>query len=245
MSLFRNLTSLTQLKLRENENVSDYLKNFDEKINNLRSCGFDKTIDSDHLFKTFLLASLPSSYESLVGGIVTDLDLETYEEVYNKILNKSVFSNPRPSYPVTNLTTVEKKLCHLCNRFHFGHCATECPRCKKPHYGHNKCVSPVPVLNKNPSNYSWYIDSGANISVSNSVDNFQSLSASTGDIGVACIDGRLSINGIGEIYLIMPTGKSIHLCNVIYSSNAARNILSVHDLTKVGFNVLFTDSGFF
>jgi hypothetical protein len=75
------------------------------------------------------------------------------------------------------------------------------------------------------------------------VNNFSFITKSSGDIGVACKHGRLSIDGIGEIYLNMPFGKSLRLCNVIHSSNAARNILSVNEITKLGFLVTFTADG--
>jgi len=92
MSMFRHLTELTTLRLKENEDVAEYLTKFEDKANELRQCGFDKDIKPEELFKLYLLASLPQSYESLIGGLVNDLELETYEEVYTKILNKSVFS---------------------------------------------------------------------------------------------------------------------------------------------------------
>jgi len=249
MSMFREITSLTKMKLNENENVEDYLKKFDEKKETLRQCGFDTALNPDDLFKTFLLASLPPSFESMVGGIVNDLQNETYEQIFNKILNKSILSNNskiiNPLNASANLISTEKKLCTSCNRYHFGPCALECPKCKKKHYGHNKCnvSTKEERINKDVSNYFWCIDSGANISVSNSTEKFKTLFASSGDIGVACKHGRLDINGIGDVILKTICGKSINLCNVIYSSNASRNIISVHDLTKLGFNVIFTKSG--
>ena len=67
-----------------------YSKLFDEKKETLRQCGFDTALNPDDLFKTFLLASLPLSFESMIGGIVIN---ETYEQIYNKILKNSSNDN--------------------------------------------------------------------------------------------------------------------------------------------------------
>ena len=245
MSLFRELSEFTRLKLNENEDALEWLKSFNAKKEKLRQCGFDKSMNPDDFFKTYLLSALPSSYDSMVGGITNNLADETYEEIHNKVLNKIILTKSNQNqYPVANIISSEKKLCSSCKKNHFGPCATECPKCRKKHYGHFKCNTVVNVINKeNIPNYLWCIDSGANVSVSNSVGNFKTISASSGDIGVACNDGSLTINGIGEVHLHTKSGKSIQLCNVLYSSNAARNILSVSDITKIGLNVLFTNSG--
>jgi hypothetical protein len=153
------LTKIKEFKLQlsEREDAVIFLKDFDNQVAKLRQSGFNKALDPDHLFKSFLLAALPASFESLIGGIVNDLESETYEGVYNKILNKSVLASSTTIHPTADFISAEKKMCPACKRIHFGPCALECPKSKKKHCGHYKCnITEKNNLNKEISTYSIF-----------------------------------------------------------------------------------------
>ncbi|XP_057250825.1 uncharacterized protein LOC130591517 [Beta vulgaris subsp. vulgaris] len=130
-------------------------------------------------------------------------------------------NNNNNNYNKTNVANKKRKTltCWICNG---PHLKRDCPsNNKKKTKKHNL------VLFKTKVDDSWWIDSGASRHVCNNKDFFKSLKdLDDGPILYMGNDSTVKAKGIGQVELLLTSGKTLTLRDVVYVPEVRKNLVS-------------------
>jgi len=160
-----------------------------------------------------------------------------------------IHSNPIASLPRHD------SACENCNRSHWSgsSCPKRCRTCGAYHSGRCREIkqakatdvkeanaSEMTVVNKGPSK--WYLDSAANVHLTNNLDLLSNTAACQHSIVVAN-GNRSTATVCGTVMITLANGESVELSNVVYLAHANKNLISVSLLGKKGFECYFNHIG--
>ena len=129
-----------------------------------------------------------------------------------------------------------------------------CKFCKKPGHFQADCIKRKEWFEKkgNPMGFvsyfesnltyvssdTWWIDTGANVHVSNSMQGFltiQTINPSENFLFMGNKD-KAPVEAIGTFRLVLDSGYQLDLCQTLYVPSISRNLVSVSALDKVGYS---------
>jgi hypothetical protein len=121
--------------------------------------------------------------------------------------------------------------CQLCGRN--GHVVQKCwKRFDKNFTGEEKIVNAAANYNSYGIDTNWYTDTGATHHITGELDKLTTREKYQGQEQVHVTNGAgMSISHIGHTSFRTPL-RTVHLNNILYSSQAKKNLISVHRLTK-------------
>ncbi|GBO01452.1 Copia protein [Araneus ventricosus] len=213
----------------------------------------------------YILMSLPPEYDSTKSAIENQpseqvslqfvvsgpLDAEallTDRRVSETKAPRSELSND-VAFPTNQRTVV----CFKCNKK--GHIARFCDRTVVCHHcgklGHKKRNCKKPPFKEEASAVSFVVgeevkkfivDSGATSHMCSQREWFEELKPSSGTVSCADKSSRLEGAGTGVIRGRLKNGQEIVLTNVLFIPELNGNLISVKQIQKAGYSVLFKDN---
>ncbi|XP_028548626.1 uncharacterized protein LOC110093684 [Dendrobium catenatum] len=256
----------------KSQSMTQYMQQIKNIVDNISSAGSE--IDQEDVL-LYTMNGLPPSYNALkttIRAMQSPMDLDTLyslliteeinlqsESARHNLLGDSstaLYSNrgrgrrgrARSSTQPSRSTNQNVPYCQICNKR--GHLAHNCWHRLK------NSVNPPDPITTNPSNTAmvaatdnenpdWYLDSGASVHLTNSVDNLSQAQSYTGTDSITIGDGRsLSIAHSGNGILPTPYRK-LHLKNLFHVPHLSHNLLSISNLTQDNnVSVNFNPSGF-
>ena len=139
-----------------------------------------------------------------------------------------------------------KDVCHFCKKA--GHFQNECTK-RKEWFEKKGMYSSFVCFESNfinvPSN-TWWLDSGANVHVSNSLQGFSSTRTIRSNERNLLMGNKseASIEAIGCFSLELSSGFKLLLEDTIYVPSMSRNLISLSKLDSIGFSVTFGNGCF-
>jgi hypothetical protein len=132
----------------------------------------------------------------------------------------------------------------------------QCKWCKRRGHYQKNCIEFLKHLNKQGDNHvtfvdeslflsysksTWWIDSGATIHVTNSLQGFHMRrTLRRGKRSIRVTNGvEAEVKAIGELPLELNNGFILHLHNVLYIPSLSRNLISVSCLNDDGYDCQF------
>lgn len=256
--LMRRLTLMKKLlsnELNKSSGMQEYVNNTLAIQQQLTAIGAGV---EDEFVAIILLTGLPDKYNSLVMALEHSPEAKlTTESVVAALLKEDL----RTSGPTSSVNTAlynknsNKKFCSYCKKL--GHLVSECRNKKKV-----SAKNPKNVLTENNctnytsqftlsscfinvlppySSHEWFIDSGASCHMSNRKEWYENMYSYVSPITVANKEQLLS-EGKGTVHVNISDSVN-KISDVLYVPNLATNLLSVSNMVKKGFDVLFTSKG--
>lgn len=235
-----------------------YTGNIQEYVNKALSTqqelqGIGAAVD-DEFLGIIMLAGLPERFHPLVMTLEHSNTKVSSENVVTALLKEDVrtatATTTRGTVSAALQTKDEKKFCIYCKKL--GHVVSQCRKLRQKknknvsantstHYTSeftlSSCFSNIPPT----SSLDWYIDSGATSHMSNRKDWYATMSSHVTPITVANKEQLLS-HGKGTVNIHISDSVN-KISDVLYIPGLATNLLSVSNLVKKGFDVLFTSKG--
>lgn len=251
------LMRLCLSRLEQFSTMEEYVNDKTATIHQLN--GTNWKID-DELFGALLLCGLPDEYKPMImaiesSGVTISSDFiktKLTQEAVSKIGDSdkmkvnALFTkkNNNNRYRSKNQNQKKDVKCFICGRE--GHYAAKCPDNSIKKTGSvNVSYVCSAVLQKIKTN-DWFVDSGASAHMTHRRDLIRNTREVIG-ADVTCANGaNLKVESVGEviIYLNKRDGQKTiaTVKNVLLVPELHVNLLSVTELTKNSWNVLFSDS---
>lgn len=262
------LKKLMLSKMKDGENIIEYLNNFFETVDKLKEMNLE--INED-LLTIIMLYSLPEKFENFRIAIETRDDLpkpevlrikileeyEAREERENKQIEGNVLYVNKPKTfkkgyfqkPNENKFKNEafKVKCHICGKI--GHKSIDCyfNQKKKVFKQSNNSTlyikeSEAMINEEEKKKQIWCLDSGCTSHMTGEKESFDKIYKTSKELKLAN-NQKTSVEGIGKIKINVKNNFSIdqvRLENTLYVPNLRTNLLSVAKITDHGYNVKFT-----
>lgn len=249
------------MKMEKEGTVRAHVQEFSSIRSQLRSVSVN--ID-DSLYKLALLRSLSHKYEHLVVTLENQVDAMNVEDIHARIYREEVrqeCSEEKLSQalsaqvkPVNRGMQYSRQVkCFYCDKK--GHIKADCWKRKQneerntSHYSHGFQNNDGSILmalesQKKCNQSTWYIDSGASFHICNNKELFKDIlrelktpkkiELGNGEVITVTHEGDLDIQSVNKF------GKyQLNVKNVLYMPQSAVNLLSVAQITKREYAVIF------
>lgn len=230
------------LKLNECESMQNYVSQCLSLRSKVKSAGFK--IDEE-IAASIMLCGLTDEFKPMVMSIESKSEDLTVDFVKNILLQEVMFEN---NDSATALAIKNKKFGHKnknkrvikCFECNGPHLKKDCDKFKQKKANSVVLYSSFSV-HENTSE--WFIDSGATAHMTNNhVLLMNKTQPRVKEVTVAN-NQKLSIDCVGDIDQVINDGKKITLKDVQYIPGICVNLLSVSQIVKRGFRVLFDKDG--
>lgn len=255
------LRTLITTRLEDSKSVEDYVNKIVSTAHKLSGVGLSV---SDEWVGTILLAGLPIEYEPMIMGIESSGVSVTGDSIKTKLLqdiksNKgetAMFSKKFPNrnrncngtsdgYNSVNRNKTVR--CFQCNKY--GHFAKNCDKPKKikdkdkdkNSVALYSALSVAPNCDYNKSD--WYLDSAATIHMTNNLDLLENVKNTTECSITTANDQIMCANKVGSITLPLSDSLNANIENILYVPDLKVNLLSVSQIVKKNYSVVFKTTG--
>lgn len=134
-----------------------------------------------------------------------------------------------------------KITCYGCGDI--GHILKSCP---KPKRKGKALIVMFSTAGEEDLKDNWYVDSGASVHMTNNIHLLDNLKKVQNREIIVANSARLTVRGVGDIKIKIntPTGeKSLIIRDVNYVPEMCANLISVHQLVRDGYRVIFNEKG--
>jgi hypothetical protein len=215
-----------------------------------------KKIDEDDIV-SYIISGLDADYNPMVEAICVKAEPTSLSDLYANMLSTEsrLEAQNTPSYVTANFSnrgarsggrsgrarergrgrggrnSFSQVQCQLCGRN--GHVVQKCwKRFNKNFTGEEKIVNAAANYNSYGIDTNWYTDTGAADHITGELDKLTTRKKYQGQEQVHVTNGAgMSISHIGHTSF-RTSLRTVHLNNILYSSQAKKNLISVHRLTK-------------
>ncbi|GBM04746.1 Copia protein [Araneus ventricosus] len=257
---------LAMLKKKKEVSMQEHLKEVNGLVNQLKSCGV-KISDMDTIVYILMLLTpeydstesaiknQPSEHVSLQFVVSRLLDAETLLKVRRVSETKAAKSESSNdvAFPTNKQTLVcfkcNKKgyiarfcdnsvVCHHCGKL--GHKKRNCRNftSKKPPFKKEEAAAVSFVVGEGEAK-KFIVDSGATSHMCSQREWFEELKPFSGTVSCATKSSLLEVAVIGVIRGRLKNGQEIVLTNVLFIPELHGNLISVKQIQKAGYSVLF------
>ncbi|KAG7302564.1 hypothetical protein JYU34_012495 [Plutella xylostella] len=234
------LRSLFGVKLQDRDGMQSYLSYITELGQQLSDIG---SAIEDEFLGIIMLSGLSTDFDPLIMALENSNTKLTSETVRSKLLQeqhrRDVKEGEMNALAVKRPWTVR---CFRCKKP--GHVKKDCPNDEviEPKAGGRRSSgkenSLLTALSVKVQNDVWYIDSGATHHMCNNKQIMQELQCSK-KLEVNVANGeKLLTEGIGKVKVLLKTGLKT-VSEVHYIPKLSANLLSVSELNRKGFSVVF------
>lgn len=254
---------LSMLRKKKETSMREHLNEIDELVNQLKSCDV-KVSDMDVI--VHILMSLPAEYEGIKSAIENQPSENlTVEFVSGRLLDAEAMmtdrrggggSSERRSESDVAFAANPGMVCFLCKRR--GHIAKNCdkgvvcfqcgrrghvkrkcrfPPRKSPFSSETRAVSFMARVNETET---FIVDSGATAHMCGRPECFVNLQTFNGQVACASKTAKMDIAGIGTVRGKLRSGQEIFLKDVLYVPDLSENLISVKQINKAGYTIVFT-----
>ncbi|GBM33837.1 Copia protein, partial [Araneus ventricosus] len=259
---------LAMLKKKKEVSMQEHLNEVNGLVNQLKSCGVKI---SDMGIIVYILMSLPPEYDSTKSLIKNQLSEHVSLQFVDSRLSdaEALLKDRRVSeakaprsessndvaFPTNQRTVVcfkcNKKghiarfcdktvVCHHCGKL--GHKKRNC-RCltrKKPPFTEEEAAAVSFVVGEEVKKF--IVDSGATSHMCSQRECFEELKPTSGTVSCAAKSSLLEVAGKSVIRGRLKNGQEIVLTNVLFIPELNGNLISVKQIQKAGYSVLFKDN---
>lgn len=234
------------LKLSDCASIQDYVNRYLTLRSKVNSAGFK--IDED-VAGSIMLCGLPDDFRPMIMSVETSGKEITVDYVKNILLQEIDFNKEEQE----KVLAVSGKKFNGNKTFNKKKKPVKCYECGGSHYK-NKCpqlksktnVVLLAATNRNVSKAEWIIDSGASAHMTN-CESFllNKMKPNISHVTVAN-NNKLAIESVGDVKQRIATKGNINeiqLKNVQYIPDISTNLISVSQVVKKGFEVIFNANG--
>ncbi|GBM21244.1 Copia protein, partial [Araneus ventricosus] len=260
---------LSILKKKKDVSMQEHLNEFNGLVNQLKSCSV-KISDMDII--VYILMSLPPEYDSTKSAVENQpseqvslqflvfrlLDAEAL--LKDRRVSETKAPRSKSSNDIAFPTNQRIVVCFRCNKK--GHIARFCDKTVVCHHcgklGHKKRNCRLLTRKKPPFKEEeaaavsfvvgegeakkFIVDSGATSHMCSQREWFEELKPSSGTVSCAAKSRLLEVAGIGVIRGRLKNGQEIVLKNVLFIPELNGNLISVKQIQKAGYSILFKDN---
>ncbi|BES98060.1 Hydra magnipapillata [Nesidiocoris tenuis] len=249
------LRQLITARMKEGQDVKEYLSNFIELVEKLQD--MEIPIHQD-LLAIIMLHSLPESFENFRCAILSRDELPTPEILRIKIIEESearsencdrsqqsdalLVKKNKFKKPTTTRTTDQLPFrfkCHICKQK--GHKSSDCPQ-KKSQKDQQAGTVTALMAEKSSGIEKWCVDSGCTTHMCKTKKRFEKIEKSNlGRVNLAS-DGSIPVLGQGQVPIRVQNSsgeRNISLENTLFVPELRTNLLSVAKIVDKGFTVTF------
>jgi len=264
---FKLRNQLYHMRLNENEDMNNHIKNMTEIFDKLSVMG-ESLQEEDKVIH--ILSSLPKSFNVLVTAIVAQEKVPKLEFIYERLKHHSqITKNSENDEQKALLLKINKSLlkCSFCHKK--GHIKDNCwslknknkekGNTKKPNHKANTSkkedeesaglIASHALKAKGKGNNLWIIDSGASCHMCKDIEQFDDLEDLNDPIKIYLGDNStVTANQRGTVYLYTKVEEKvikIKLHDVLYIPSMGHNLLSVPKASKLGNTIKFSDENCF
>ncbi|GBN45926.1 Copia protein, partial [Araneus ventricosus] len=259
---------LAMLKMKKEVSMQEHLNEVNGLVNQLKSCGV-KISDMDII--VYILISLPPEYDSTKSAIenqpsehvslrfVVSRLLDAEALLKDRRVSETKSPRSESSNDVAFSTNQRTVVCFKCNKK--GHIARFCDKTMVCHHcgnlGHKRRNCRYLTRKKPPFKEAeaaavsfvvgegevkkFIVDSGASHMCSQR-EWFEELKPSSGTVSCAAKSSLLEFAGTGVMRGRLKNGQEIVLKNVLFIPKLNGNLISVKQIQKAGYSVLFKDN---
>lgn len=238
------LRTLFSLKLKDTEGMEKYITKITELTQRLRE--IDSPLD-DEFIAIIMLSGLTNDYDPLIMALENSNMKLSSEMVKSKLLQETQRREERSgeaerSVEASALIAKKAIRCFKCKKL--GHYKKNCPTNTKIKHNPNQEKKPkdalLSALAVNVHQDKWYLDSGATNHMCNRKDIMREY-VSVKPLEVYVANGqKLSTVGRGNVLVRLRNCEKT-ISNVYYVPNLTTNLLSVSELTRKGYRVVFNN----
>lgn len=234
------LRTLFATKLSDSENMEAYLNRITEMAQQLSEIGSPL---EDDFIAVIMLSGLTADYDPLIMAMENSNLKLSSEIVKGKLLQENIRRDDKTESALAVVARKRPPSCFKCRKT--GHFIKDCPKNvnkKNPKTNTDNSKALLTALSANISSTSWYIDSGATGHMCHDrsvMSDF--VSDKTLEVKVANGD-KLLTAGQGTVRVQMKNGNVKTISNVYFVPNLTANLLSVSEMVRKGFKVVFSSS---
>ncbi|GBL74760.1 Copia protein, partial [Araneus ventricosus] len=260
---------LAMPKKKKEVSMQEHLNEVNGLVNQLKSCGVQI---SDMDIIVYILMSLPPEYDSTKSAIENQpSEHVSLQFVVSRLLDAEALLKDRRvsetkaprselsndvAFPTNQRTVVcfkcNKKghiarfcdktvVCHHCGKL--GHKKRNCRHLtrKKPSFKEEEAAAISFVVGEGEVK-KFIVDSGATSHMCSQREWFEELKPSSRTVSCAAKSSLLEVAGTGVIRGRLKNGQEIVLTNVLFIPELNGNLISVKQIQKAGYSVLFKDN---
>lgn len=251
---------LHRMKKETHQTMTQYVNDFQYKVEQLEEVGLKIP---DELVSIMLLSSLPAEYENFAIAIESRDQLPNLESLKIKLIEEEARRGEtcdaadqdqnnalvtKKKYKNTKFKEKQFKFngnCNVCKKY--GHRAKEC-RFKHENVTQKRSDSMTAIAFKSHSKKAnvWYLDSCATMHMSNQENKFTNIEDYHTEIYTVTDE---SVNSIGKGQIEMKVNvfnkhkNDIKLSQAVLVPSFKNNLLSVSQITKKGYKIIFDSHG--
>ncbi|KAG6493460.1 hypothetical protein ZIOFF_048446 [Zingiber officinale] len=231
------------LSMKENESVKDFSSRVDEIVNQIKGCG--DTISEKKVVERILRSLPQKSSISLPANGYTNQPLEQVFQVKANLgEKKSDARQEERGYSSSYRGSSSRRRGGSGQNHGRGYgrkpsldvqrSGTECQICKKPGHESKSCWHRCTSYKE-----TWFLDSGCSHHITGNRDSFAMLDDKFSTQVELGDSKRVSIEGQGVVAVFTEGGNKKHIHDVYYSSKITHNLLSVGQIMKDGYKLIF------
>lgn len=235
------LRSLFGVKLKEMEGMQAYITRVTELAQQLADIG--SPLD-DEFVAVILLSGLTSDFDPLIMALENSDSKLTSEVVKSKLMLEQLRRDDKEVPDVSALATKKVYKCFRCKKA--GHMKKDCPMKGSYSVGKDKpkkdSSTLLTALSVYPKRQIWYVDSGCTNHMCNSKDQMMDFERSRStEVNVANGES-IFMEGKGRVCVNLKKLGYKTISNVYYVPALSTNLLSVSELSRKGYRVIFTST---